>query len=148
MPKPGFKAEHLPVALNVCIFDIGIIEDVKRLLPDPATPQGIHASSLRYLASQAATEKLAEVGYTQLPKHCAGFENKMKPMARLTYHVVLRKVMAADFKTMKAKTVNGQELDIQGMDDNLPVDKANLTKTDIAASNGVVHVIDTFVMPK
>ena len=74
-------------------------------------------------------------------------ENKEKLVALLTYHVVPGKVMAADVKTMKVKTVNGQELDVQVIDGKVTVDKAKVTKTDIAASNGVIHVIDSVVMP-
>lgn len=75
-------------------------------------------------------------------------ENKEKLVALLTYHVVPGKIMAADVKTMKVKTVNGQELDVQVIDGKVTVDNAKVTKTDIAASNGVIHVIDTVVMPK
>ncbi|MEN9678246.1 MAG: hypothetical protein RIS76_4142 [Verrucomicrobiota bacterium] len=75
-------------------------------------------------------------------------ENKEKLVALLTYHVVPGKVMAVDVKTMKVKTVNGQALDVQVIDGKVTVDKAKVTKTDIAASNGVIHVIDTVVMPK
>jgi uncharacterized surface protein with fasciclin (FAS1) repeats len=74
-------------------------------------------------------------------------ENKAKLVALLTYHVVPGKVMAADVKTMKVKTVNGQELDVQVIDGKVTVNKAKVTQTDIAASNGVIHVIDTVVMP-
>lgn len=75
-------------------------------------------------------------------------ENKKKLAAILTYHVVAGKVMAADVKTMKAKTVNGQSLDIQVKDGGVTVDNAKVIKTDVAASNGVIHVIDTVVLPK
>jgi len=74
-------------------------------------------------------------------------ENKEKLVAILTYHVVSGKVMAADVKTMKAKTVNGQSLDIQVNDGAVTVDKAKVIKTDVDASNGVIHVIDTVVLP-
>jgi len=74
-------------------------------------------------------------------------ENKEKLVAILTYHVVAGKVMAADVKTMKAKTVNGQSLDVQVGDGGVTVDKAKVIKTDVAASNGVIHVIDTVVLP-
>jgi uncharacterized surface protein with fasciclin (FAS1) repeats len=74
-------------------------------------------------------------------------ENKAKLVAILTYHVVGGKVMAADVKTMKAKTVNGQSLDIKVADGAVTVDKARVVKTDVAASNGVIHVIDTVVLP-
>ena len=75
-------------------------------------------------------------------------ENKEKLVAILTYHVVPGKVMAADVKTMMAKTVNGKELSIKVEDGNVTVDNAKVVKTDIAASNGVIHVIDTVVLPK
>ena len=74
-------------------------------------------------------------------------ENKAKLVAILTYHVVPGKVMAADVKTMKAKTVNGQSIDIKVADGAVTVDKAKVVKTDVAASNGVIHVIDTVMLP-
>lgn len=74
-------------------------------------------------------------------------ENKEKLVAILTYHVLAGKVMAADVKTMKAKTVNGQSLDVKVADGVVTVDKAKVVKTDVAASNGVIHVIDTVVLP-
>lgn len=74
-------------------------------------------------------------------------ENKEKLVAILTYHVVAGKVMAADVKTMKVKTVNGKELDVKVADGVVTVDNAKVIKTDVAASNGVIHVIDTVVLP-
>jgi len=75
-------------------------------------------------------------------------ENKAKLAGILTYHVVPGKVMAADVKTMMAKTVNGEELDIKVKDGAVTVNKAKVSKTDVPASNGVIHVIDTVLMPK
>jgi len=75
-------------------------------------------------------------------------ENKAKLVAILTYHVVAGKVMAADVKTMMAKTVNGQSLDVKVTAGGVTVDNAKVIKTDVAASNGVIHVIDTVVLPK
>ena len=74
-------------------------------------------------------------------------ENKSKLVSLLTYHVVAGKVMAADVKTMKAKTVNGQSLDVKVNDGAVTVDNAKIIKTDVAASNGIIHVIDTVVLP-
>jgi uncharacterized surface protein with fasciclin (FAS1) repeats len=74
-------------------------------------------------------------------------ENKEKLAAILTYHVVAGKVMAADVKTMKAKTVNGQSLDVKVAENTVTVDNAKVIKTDVAARNGVIHVIDTVVLP-
>jgi uncharacterized surface protein with fasciclin (FAS1) repeats len=74
-------------------------------------------------------------------------ENKAQLVAILTYHVVPGKVMASDVKTMKAKTVNGKELNIVVADGKVTVDKANVVKTDVAANNGVIHVIDAVMLP-
>lgn len=74
-------------------------------------------------------------------------ENKAKLVAILTYHVVPGKVMAADVKTKKAKTVNGQALSIKVADGNVTVDNAKVVKTDVAAANGVIHVIDAVLLP-
>ena len=74
-------------------------------------------------------------------------ENKEKLVAILTYHVVPGKVMAADVKTMKAKTVNGKELSLKVEDGKVTVDGARVIKTDVAAKNGVIHVIDAVILP-
>jgi uncharacterized surface protein with fasciclin (FAS1) repeats len=74
-------------------------------------------------------------------------ENKDKLVAILTYHVLAGKVMAAAVKTMKAKTVNGNELDLKVAGGVVTVNNAKVIKTDVAASNGVIHVIDTVVLP-
>jgi uncharacterized surface protein with fasciclin (FAS1) repeats len=73
--------------------------------------------------------------------------NKPKLTAVLTYHVVPGKVMAADVKAGPVKTVQGSSLQIttQG---GVKVDNANVVKTDITATNGVIHVIDAVIMPK
>lgn len=75
-------------------------------------------------------------------------ENKDKLTAILTYHVVPGCVMAADVKTMQAKTVNGGDLSIMVEDGKVTVNTAKVIKTDVVASNGVIHVIDTVLMPK
>jgi uncharacterized surface protein with fasciclin (FAS1) repeats len=65
----------------------------------------------------------------------------------LTYHVVPGKVMAKDVKAGKVKTVQGSELTVK-TEGGVMVDAAKVTATDIAASNGVIHVIDAVVLPK
>ncbi|MFZ4764088.1 MAG: fasciclin domain-containing protein [Roseimicrobium sp.] len=75
-------------------------------------------------------------------------ENKAKLAGILTYHVVAAKVMAADVKTGKVKTVQGGELDVVVKDGSVTVDGAKVVKTDIVGSNGVIHVIDSVVLPK
>lgn len=74
-------------------------------------------------------------------------ENKAKLGKILAYHVIEGKVMAADVKTMKAKTANGAKLDIKVTGDKVTVNDANVVKADVPASNGVIHVIDTVLMP-
>ena len=67
----------------------------------------------------------------------------------LTYHVVAGKVMAADVvKLSSAKTVQGQELAITVKDGKVYVDGAQVIATDIVTSNGVIHVLESVVMPK
>ncbi len=75
-------------------------------------------------------------------------ENKAKLAAILKYHVVAGTVMAADVKTGKVKSVQGQELTFLVKDGAVTVDAAKVVKTDIAASNGVIHVIDSVILPK
>ena len=76
-------------------------------------------------------------------------ENKDQLTAILTYHVVPGKVMAADVVKLKeAKTVNGKMLDVKVNGANVMINDAKVTSTDIVASNGVIHVIDTVVLPK
>ncbi len=65
----------------------------------------------------------------------------------LTYHVVSGKVMAADVKTGKVKTVQGQSLNLTADAYGVKVNAAKVVQTDIVASNGVIHVIDTVVLP-
>jgi uncharacterized surface protein with fasciclin (FAS1) repeats len=76
-------------------------------------------------------------------------ENKQKLVAILTYHVVPGKVMAADVVKLKtAKTVNGASAAISASGGTVMVDGAKVVKTDVGASNGVIHVIDSVILPK
>ena len=76
-------------------------------------------------------------------------ENKAKLVAILTYHVVPGKVLAGDvIKLSEAKTVQGSSVKIEVNDGKVKVDNANVVKTDIMCSNGVIHVIDAVILPK
>jgi uncharacterized surface protein with fasciclin (FAS1) repeats len=76
-------------------------------------------------------------------------KDKEKLKAVLTYHVVPGKVMAADVVKLKdAKTVQGQSVKISTMGGTVMIDTAHVTKADIVASNGVIHVIDSVMLPK
>jgi uncharacterized surface protein with fasciclin (FAS1) repeats len=75
-------------------------------------------------------------------------ENKAMLRRVLTYHVVSGKVLAADVvKLTSAKTVSGDTLAIKVSGGTVMLDKSRVVKTDIATSNGVIHVIDTVLLP-
>ncbi len=75
-------------------------------------------------------------------------KDKAKLTAILTYHVVAGKVEAKDVvKLSKAKTVNGAEASVHVMGGKVMIDNANVLKTDIQTSNGVIHVIDSVILP-
>ena len=73
-------------------------------------------------------------------------KDKAKLTAVLTYHVVPAKVMAKDVKAGDAPTVNGKPLKIT-TSNGVKVNNAKVTATDIEATNGVIHVIDTVLLP-
>jgi len=75
-------------------------------------------------------------------------ENKDKLTAILTYHVIPGKVMAADLagKRINVATVNGETVHVDGTN-GVRVDKANVISADVGASNGVIHVIDSVLLP-
>ncbi|MBD3676561.1 MAG: fasciclin domain-containing protein [Planctomycetaceae bacterium] len=75
-------------------------------------------------------------------------ENKKKLVSILTYHVVPGKVMAKDVVGLSsAKTVQGSTIDIAVKDGTVMIDNAKVVKTDIETSNGVIHVIDSVILP-
>ena len=90
-----------------------------------------------------------DAAFAKIPKADldALLKDKAKLTAVLTYHVVAGKVMAADVKAGKVKTVQGSELTV-GTTGGVTVDGAKVTATDIVADNGVIHVIDSVIMPK
>ena len=76
-------------------------------------------------------------------------ENKAKLQSVLTYHVVPGKVMSRDaVKLNSAKTAQGSSIKIKAMDNGVMVNDAHVVKADIAASNGVIHVIDKVILPE
>ncbi len=74
-------------------------------------------------------------------------ENKEKLVAILKYHVLPGKFLAADVKTMEAKTAEGQSVKLKVSDEGVTVDNARVVKTDLLAENGVIHVIDSVILP-
>ncbi|AGH43676.1 fasciclin domain-containing protein [Paraglaciecola psychrophila] len=97
-----------------------------------------------FAPTNAAFEKLPAGTVEDLLKP----ENKEKLVAILTYHVVAGNVMAADVvKLTKATTVQGSDIMID-TSDGVKVNNATVTQTDLKTKNGVIHVIDTVIMPK
>ena len=86
-----------------------------------------------------------DAAFAKIPKADldALLKDRAKLTAVLTYHVVPGKVMAKDVKAGKVKTMQGGELTL-----GTTVDNAKVTATDIGADNGVIHVIDSVVLPK
>lgn len=97
-----------------------------------------------FAPTDEAFSKLPEGTVAELLKP----ENKSKLQAILAYHVVPGSVKAADVvKLTSAKTVQGQQIDIAVEDGGVKVDGANVVKTDIETANGVIHVIDSVILP-
>jgi uncharacterized surface protein with fasciclin (FAS1) repeats len=90
-----------------------------------------------------------DAAFAKIPKAQldALLADKAKLTAVLTYHVVPGKVMSKDVKAGMVKTVQGSSLTV-GTAGGVKVDNANVTAVDIVADNGVIHVIDTVVLPK
>ena len=90
-----------------------------------------------------------DAAFAKIPKADldALLKDKAKLTAVLTYHVVPGKVMAADVKAGSVKTVQGSSLTVS-TSMGVMVDQAKVTATDIVADNGVIHVIDSVILPK
>ena len=90
-----------------------------------------------------------DAAFAKIPKADldALLKDKAKLTSILTYHVVPGKVLAADVKAGKVKTVQGSEITVTTAG-GVMVDKAKVTATVIVADNGVIQVIDTVIMPK
>jgi uncharacterized surface protein with fasciclin (FAS1) repeats len=123
--------------------------------PEPETPallSAIDAAGLKETLSGAGPftvfaptdEAFAKIPKAQLDKL---IKDKKKLAAVLTYHVVPGAVMAADVSAMAtAKTVNGAEITINAAN-GVKINDATVISADIATTNGVIHVIDTVLMP-
>ncbi|MEW6099875.1 MAG: fasciclin domain-containing protein [Pseudomonadota bacterium] len=97
-----------------------------------------------YTVFAPTDEAFAKVPKEQLD---ALLKDKDRLRAVLTYHVVPGKVMAQDVKPGKVKTVQGQELTLT-TEGGVKVDAARVVQADVMADNGVIHAIDTVVMPR
>jgi uncharacterized surface protein with fasciclin (FAS1) repeats len=91
-----------------------------------------------------------DAAFAKIPKASldALLADKTKLASVLTYHVVPGKVMAADVKSGDVKTVQGSSIQVNAEGGAVKVDAASVIKADVEASNGVIHAIDTVIMPK
>lgn len=97
-----------------------------------------------FAPTNEAFEKLPEGTVETLLKP----ENKEKLQAILKLHVVAGKVMAADVKSGDVETLNGESIALVVSETGVTAGGAKVTATDIAGSNGVIHVIDTVILPE
>jgi len=90
-----------------------------------------------------------DAAFAKIPKADldALLKDKAKLTAVLTYHVVPGAVLAADVKPGTVKTVQGTTFAVTADSGNVRINEATVTKTDIVADNGVIHVIDSVIMP-
>ena len=135
----------------------------KSNLVDTAASQGSFATFGKALDAAGLSDTLKGAGpYTVFAPTDAAFqklpagkldnwlkpENKAELIAVLNYHVTPGRVSAADVgKLSETKTVQGQSAKIKMSGDNVTIDGANITLTDIHSSNGVIHAIDTVLVP-
>lgn len=162
--KTFVKAMTTGVAALAIVLAAGRAEAQNRDIVDTAVAAGQFKTLAAALQAAGLVDTLKGAGpftvfaptdeaFAKLPKGTLEDllkpENKAKLTAILTYHVVAGKVMAADVVKLKdAKTVQGGSLKVNAAGGKVMVDNANVVKTDIAASNGVIHVIDSVVLPK
>lgn len=96
-----------------------------------------------FAPNNAAFDKLPEGTLADLLKP----ENKEKLAAIIKYHVIPSRLMAANANTAKVATLEGHEFEVTNNDGELMINNAKVIKTDIVGKNGVIHVIDTVIMP-
>ena len=164
----GTIARYLTVAAAALALTLGAAtmaaaQDGKDIV-DTAVAAGSFQTLAKALGAAGLVETLKGAGpftvfaptdeaFAKLPKGTVADllkpENKGKLTAILTYHVVPGKVLAAQVVNLtSAKTVNGQSVTISMAGGAVMVDSAKVVKTDILCSNGVIHVIDSVLLPK
>lgn len=151
-------------SMLVCILALLAVPafaEEKKDIVDTAVAAGSFKTLAKALTEAGLVETLKGKGpftvfaptdeaFAKLPKETleAVLKDKKKLAAILTYHVVSGKVMAKDVvKLHEAKTVNGKDVKIDATS-GVKVNNAKVVKTDIECSNGVIHVIDTVLIPE
>jgi len=159
----SFTVRMMSVALVLCASAVVSAADKKDIV-DTAVGAGSFKTLVAAVTAADLVETLKSKGpftvfaptdeaFAKLPEGTVESllkpENKKKLIAVLTYHVVPGKVMAKDVvKLTEAKTVQGSSVKIAVKGGKVSVDGANVVKTDIETSNGVIHVIDAVILPK
>ena len=158
-----FKTALMVMALALGVTDLAKAESMEKDIVEVAASVG----SLKTLIAAAQAAGLVEAlkgqgpltvfaptdeAFAKLPagtvENLLKPENKDKLTAVLTYHVVPGRVTAGEVVNLSsAKTINGRALQISSMDGKVMIDNARVTATDIMASNGIIHVIDSVVLP-
>lgn len=158
------KASFLAVAATLCAF--AICANVRAADGD-IVETAIKAGKFKTLAAALGAGDLVEAlkgkgpftvfaptdeAFAKLPKGTVESllkpENKEKLVAILKYHVVAGKVTSAEVLKMKtAKTLQGSTVAISMKGDDAMINESKLIKTDVEASNGVIHIIDTVLLP-
>lgn len=162
--KKVFGGISAAVAMLALSVGFSVAADCKKDIVDTAVGAGSFKTLVAAVQAAGLVDTLKGQGpftvfaptdeaFAKLPKGTVEDllkpENKSKLQAVLTYHVVPGKVMAADVVKLKdAKTAQGQSVKIAVAGGKVKVDGATVVKTDIVTSNGVIHVIDSVILPK
>jgi uncharacterized surface protein with fasciclin (FAS1) repeats len=145
--KKGAATTPAPAAAEKDIVDTAVAAGSFKTLASLLTAAGL-VDTLKgpgpFTVFAPTDEAFAKVDAATLAKLSA---NPAALKQVLTYHVVAGKVMAADVKTGNVKMVSGNEAKLTAEGGKVMIDKANVTKADIVAKNGVIHVIDSVILP-
>lgn len=151
---------NLAAGLAISMAATAAVAEMKKDIVDTAVSAGSFNTLVTAVQAAGLVDTLKGPGpftvfaptdeaFAKIPKDQldALLKDKEKLRAVLTYHVVPGKVMAKDVAPGKVATVQGQSLTIGASYGNVTVDQAKVVKTDIVTSNGVIHVIDSVVLP-
>lgn len=157
----------MAVAVLAAVVPVTASAQAKAAAPKDIVSVAVEAGSFKTLATALTAAGLvatlqgpgpftvfapSDAAFAKLPKATldALLKDKAALTSVLTYHVVSGNVAAKDIiakGSMKAKTVNGDEVDVQVRGGKVYVNGAQVVSADVAASNGVIHVIDTVLLP-
>lgn len=158
-----FKTALMVMALALGVTDLAKAESMEKDIVEVAASAGSFKTLIAAAQAAGLVEALkgqdpltvfapTDEAFAKLPagtvENLLKPENKDKLTAVLTYHVVPGRVTAGEVVNLSsAKTINGRALQISSMDGKVMIDNARVTATDIMASNGIIHVIDSVVLP-